>query len=105
MAGGNDTAKQDSSSSSPSSSSSSQPSPSICNLYLEDITSQYKLRPDEQCLVCSHKVGFHIRQATITASSSPSSKKGNDGSKSVLPQWGTTEWKVVKPFIERFERV
>ena len=103
MPGGTDTTKQESSSS--SSSSSSQPSSTICNTYLEDIISEYKLRPAEQCPVCSHKVGFHTRQAIVAASSFSSIKKGNDGSKSVLPQWGTAEWKVVKPFIERFERV
>lgn len=73
-----------------------------CNIFIDDLISTYSLQPDKPCPVCNHRIGFHDQRPASSSVSSP--KKGNDGSKSVLPQWGV-DYKVVKLFLERFERV
>ena len=84
---------------------SSLPSSSLrCNTYMEDIISTYSLKPHEPCPVCLQRVGFHSNRPHSNLPTTVITK-GNDGSKSVLPQWGVGEYKTVKPFIERFERV
>ncbi|HVW99439.1 MAG TPA: reverse transcriptase domain-containing protein [Candidatus Babeliaceae bacterium] len=66
--------------------------------------SMYNLKPHEVCPVCTCKIGFHSNRGQTNQATAVVTK-GNDGSKSVLPQWGTGEYKTVKPFIEKFERV
>lgn len=73
-----------------------------CHTSMELLMSSYDIKPADPCPVCGHKVGFHLSRAG-TSQSGPTVKH-NDGSKSTLPQWGT-DYKVVKLFIEKFERV
>ena len=84
-----------------SSSSVLSPASPLCNLYMEELMSTHNLTINQSCTFCHHGVVFHARgtQGSITPIS-----RSNDGSKSVLPQWGT-DYKVVKSFLERFERV
>lgn len=83
------------------SSSLSSSASTRCNIYIEELISTFSLTIDQQCLVCKHLVAYHARNSH--GSATPISRS-NDGSKSVLPQWGT-DHKVVKTFLERFERV
>ena len=84
-------------------SSSTSSSTSRCNTYVEELKSTYSLSPADPCPVCQHLVAFHLRDPNHNSSSTSSSSKRN-GSKSVLPQWGT-DYKVVRLFLDRFEQV
>ena len=82
----------------------------LCEVWMEDLMKEHHLVINDKCPVCSILVGRH-KHATSSSSNSNSksnnydSDKSNkrDGTKSVIPKW--SDYKHVKPFLDRIERV
>ena len=70
---------------------------SVCNMYMEILMKEHNLTPANLCPYCSSMIAFH-HHSPISINNS---KK--DGSKSAIPKW--SDYKNVKPFLDRMERV
>jgi hypothetical protein len=81
-----------------------------CSIFFEDITSDPY--PDESvlCKICRQHPALHIRKPITlslgnAAASSDNRRHTRDGSRTVLPKWGTGEYKLAKVFLDRMEFV
>jgi len=103
--------------SNPSPSSSSPPPAPRCSQYLEDLLNEQKVTGTSitvktPCDLCNYAIGFHSRKpndSVISSFSLPSSysKSASSSSSSAvknLPKW-KTDYKHVKPFLQRFEQI
>ena len=76
----------------------------LCEVYMEALMKE-RLSISDKCPVCTLLVGRHKHSPTPSPNNNNVDSSGSkrDGTKSAIPKW--SEYKYVKPFLDRMERV